>query len=936
MIIPSFRNLSIRAKLISVILPLVLLPLLCVAYLSVDRFSKALRRSAEEDLGHLVKNIYSMCKIQQEMVQMKVVSDLNVARNILYSHGSDIRIITEDKVPFDAVNQFTGEVLPLTVPLWKIDDIPLSKNHHIVDEVQKLVGGTCTIFQRFKGDNLLRISTNVISKSGERGIGTFIPSDSPVARAIVAGRTYRGRAYVVDDWYITAYEPIRGKGDEVIGALYVGVKERSADSLKDEIKDIRVGETGYVYILDSKGTLRIHPAKEGENIIGAKDSTGFEYIRAMIDASLRLPEGQVGTIRYPWVNPELGEKKPRMKIHKYTYFKPWDWIIVAGTYEEEIYRSLHETERFIIMMVFAALILVLSLTITLSKVLTKPIQELTGVTSKMVDGDLSQRVTVHGADEIGVLGTSFNRMIEKVQHYTSDLEKMVEARTRELEDSKEKYRDLSRFLNSILDSATAYAIIALDYFGKIIEFNKGAERLFGWKKEEVINHENIGITILPEDRAKGIQIDMSKRVRSEGLCELEMYRVRKNGDRFPALTTITGIAGPSGKLSGFVEIIRDMTQRKRLERELRETKEFLENIMESSVDGILTTDLKGKITYQNRAMEETLQYPREEVLGTHISRFYVRGIEEARDIMALLQAVERAENYEMEVLRKDGQVLSILTSLFLLRDEEWQVIGTAGIFKDITEQKLLEDKLKATQVRLVEASKLRALGELVAGVAHELNNPLMASQTILHVIFKNMKEDCTERDRLELIRKCNNRIEKIVDHLREFSRQTKPEFQSLDINQPIENALMITGQQLLDHGISIERHLKADLPEVRGDTNQLEQAFLNLIANARDAMDEASGPKTLAITSFVTEEMGEEMVVVSFKDTGVGIPEENLDKVLEPFFSTKPVGRGTGLGLSLCFGIIEAHEGRLDIKSEPGKGTEVTVALPLDEPRKET
>ncbi|MCJ7596217.1 MAG: PAS domain S-box protein, partial [Desulfobacterales bacterium] len=615
---------------------------------------------------------------------------------------------------------------------------------------------------------------------------------------------------------------------------------------------------------------------------------------------------------------------------------PWDWIIAAGTYEEEIYQSLHATQRFILAIVIVALALGFFLTLTLSKILTRPIQELTGVTTKMVGGDLSQRVRVHGADEIGVLGTSFNRMIGQIQNYTSNLEKMVEERTQELKVSREKYREISRFLNSILDSATAYAIIALDFYGNIIEFNKGAEKLFGWKKDEVISKENIGITILAEDRERRIQEQMSKRTRTEGVYEIEMTRIRKNGERFPALTTVTAIMDPSGRAAGFVEIIRDLSLRKSLERQLRETKEFLENIMESSVDGIMTTDLKGKLTYSNRAMEEMLQYPREEVLGSHISRFYVRGIEQARDVMDLLRAAERAENYEMEVKRKDGKVLAILTSLFLLRNEEGQLIGTAGIFKDITEQKALAEKLKAAQAQLVETSKMRALGELVAGVAHELNNPLMASQTILHVILKNLSQDFPERERLELIGKCNDRIEKIVEHLREFSRQTKPEFELIDINQPVENALIITGQQLLNHGISIVRNLSKALPGVMGDSNQLEQVFLNLISNARDALgDSPKQKKEMIITSNLIEEKGSSLVFVSVRDSGVGIAPENLDRVLEPFFTTKPVGKGTGLGLSLCYGIIEAHGGRIEIKSQQGDWTEVRVLLPVKEPRKE-
>jgi two-component system NtrC family sensor kinase len=284
----------------------------------------------------------------------------------------------------------------------------------------------------------------------------------------------------------------------------------------------------------------------------------------------------------------------------------------------------------------------------------------------------------------------------------------------------------------------------------------------------------------------------------------------------------------------------------------------------------------------------------------------------------------------------DGKHLTILTSLFLLRNEDNVLIGTAGIFKDITEQQQLEAKLKAAQARLVEASKMRALGELVAGVAHELNNPLMASQTILHVIMRNVPQDWPERERLELIRKCNERIGKIVDHLREFSRQTRTEFQALDINQPIENALMITGQQLLNHGISLVRKLTPNLPRIMGDANQLEQVFLNLIANSRDAIEETDGKKKeLTITTGLSEDEGAPAILVSIKDSGAGIPSENMEKIFEPFFSTKPVGKGTGLGLSLCYGIVEAHGGRIDIKSRVGEGTEVRISLPAKETGKE-
>ena len=780
--IPLFSNMRIRIKLIIVSVFLVLLPLILLAILSMMQFGAALRKASEEDLNHLVRNIYSMCRVYAEI-------------------------------------------------------------HH--------------------------------------------------------------------------------------------TKEQSIYSLKNEINGIRVGKTGYIYIIDIKGNLIIHPVKEGSNILDAKDSSGFAYIRTMIDTALKLPPGEVGTIRYPWINPELGETKPRQKISKFIFFKPWGWIIAAGTYEQEVYEALYETEKFIVIIVLISVAVAFALTLTMSKLLTNPIMELTRVTSLMADGDLSQRVRITGGDEISVLGTSFNRLIGQIQNYTSNLEKMVEERTGELKVSREKYRDLSRFLNSVLNSSTAVAIIAMDLHGNIIEFNKGAENVFGWKKEDVLNRENISITNTPEDRVKGFQKEIRERTIKEGVFDLEMYRVRKDGSRFPSHTTINAIRELSGRETGFVEIVRDITKRKFLEKELRETKDFLENIMESSVDGIITTDLKGKITYLNRAMEEVLEYTREKILGDHISLYYMRGIQEARDIMDLLRKIDRVKDYEIQLKGRDEKVVYILTSLFMLKNEEGQPIGTAGIFKDISEQKLLEEKLIAAQVRLVEASKMRALGELVAGVAHEINNPLMASQTILHVIKKNLPEGDPEMDRLNLIQRCNDRIENIVEHLREFSRQKQPDFSYIDINDPIKNALMMTGQQLLDHNIDIQKRLSEDLPRVSGDTNQLEQVFLNLISNARDAMDDITGKKELTISSYLTEEDGIEYIGISFRDTGVGIPDENRNKIIEPFFTTKPVGKGTGLGLSLCFSIIESHEGRIEIKSKLGKGTEVKIFIPVKETGKE-
>jgi signal transduction histidine kinase len=205
----------------------------------------------------------------------------------------------------------------------------------------------------------------------------------------------------------------------------------------------------------------------------------------------------------------------------------------------------------------------------------------------------------------------------------------------------------------------------------------------------------------------------------------------------------------------------------------------------------------------------------------------------------------------------------------------------------------------------------------------------MAADTFVHVIKEKLDPDDENRKRLELLQRCHERIAKIINHLRDFSRQSKLDFRPMDIAEPIENALMITGQQMINHGIRIIKHFQPDLPKIRGDSNHLEQVFLNLISNARDAMEKVDRKKELTIAASLLRHNGWNDVEVVVRDTGNGIPPELIDKIFEPFFSTKEVGKGTGLGLSICYGIIEAHGGRIEVESRLNEGTTFRVLLPV-------
>ena len=923
-----FRDWKIRTKLISFTLLLALVPLGVSALLSLGKFTEDLKQSYESDLEHIVANIHAMCRAQQELLQNKVTADLNTAHYVFFQNGRSVSISHGHFVEFTAQDQSTNELSRVRVPLWSIGGKPITKDYTLVDRVQKLVGGTCTVFQRTEGDRLLRISTNVLHANGIRAVGTYLSPSSEVAKTILRGETYWGRAFVVNAWYITAYEPIRDKNNEVIGALYVGIPEQSALSLKEAIKSIKIGKTGYAYIMDSSGNLVVHPAKEGENILEAKDSRGFEYMREIASKAPLLKENEVGTIRYPWANVELGETSPRMKINKYQYFRDWDWIIAAGGYEEEIFEGVARTKFFITLLAFGSIGLAILLTVMLSRILTRPVMELTEVTARMAGGDLTQKVRITTGDEIGTLASSFNRMADQVLSYTRNLEEIVYTRTQEIQEKEEKYRNLSNLLNSVLESSTEYSIIATDIHGVILEYNSGSANLFGWTKEEVMGKMRMEQTFRPEGGSRGFIQEISRKVEAEGMTEYELERIRKDGSLFQAHAIVTALKDASGKILGFLEIARDITEKLALEKELRETKDYLENIVQSSVDAIVTTDPKGRITFINRAMEEMVGLSRDKIISLPISQLYINGLAEARKIMSILREKGSLKNYEMSMTR-NGQAVPILTSASLLRDETGKTIGTLGVFKDLTEKKKLEEELKKTQAHLVQAGKMRALGELVAGVAHELNNPLMAADTFLHVIREHLPEADENRQRVDLIQRCNERIAKIINHLRDFSRQSRFDFRQIEVNEPVENALLITGQELLNHNIRIVKNFQRDIPKIWGDTNQLEQVFLNLISNAKDAMERVNRKRELIIRTGMIRHNGWKDVEISITDTGTGIPEENVDKIFDPFFSTKEVGKGTGLGLSICYGIIEAHGGRIEVESQVNEGTTFRVILPV-------
>jgi len=313
--------------------------------------SDGLSQLAHANLTNTISGIRTMVATQNEVLQEAVISDLNVARRVMRD-GGGLGLDFSETVTWQAINQYTEASESVDLPYMTLGGEWLGQNPDpgiptpLVDEVKLLVGGTCTVFQRMNetGD-MLRVATNVEKLDKTRAIGTYIPAvnpdgqPNPVVATLLARKTFHGRAYVVNAWYITVYEPVLNNDGELIGALYFGVKQESTPAMREALMKIKIGATGYAWVLDSKGNYVMSKGgqRDGENIMGVKDADGRLFIKAIIDKALNSPEGEIFDSVYHWKNE--GDETARTKLSKVVYFKPWDWIIGAGTFEDELFAA---------------------------------------------------------------------------------------------------------------------------------------------------------------------------------------------------------------------------------------------------------------------------------------------------------------------------------------------------------------------------------------------------------------------------------------------------------------------------------------------------------------------------------------------------------------------------------------------------------------------
>ena len=440
---------SLKTKLIGLGVLLSVAPLLIINITTAlqnrhtsEKAGNGLSELAFSDLDHTLHGVMAMISTQQEVLQQSVTNALNVSRRLLRDAGG-IRLDADASVTWQAVNQLTEEAAAIELPRLMAGDAWLGQNSDlasptpIVDDVKSLQGGTCTIFQRMNAaGDMLRVATNVEKLDHTRAIGTYIPAvnpdgkANPVVASLLKGETYYGRAYVVNAWYITAYEPLRNDRNEIMGALYFGIPQESATALRQAIMDVRIGKTGYVYVLDSKGNYVISKdgKQDGKNIKDATDADGRYFVREIVAKAVASKNGEIFEARYPWKDSD-GEEA-RTKVVRLGYFAPWDWIIGVGTYEDEFFEARNAIEAYArrnLVIQLAVTVITLLFTICAWWVFAGLIgRRLTAVTTRMQSA-AEQVFSVSGqvSDASEQLAEGSSQQAAAIEETSSSLEEMA-------------------------------------------------------------------------------------------------------------------------------------------------------------------------------------------------------------------------------------------------------------------------------------------------------------------------------------------------------------------------------------------------------------------------------------------------------------------------------------------------------------------------------
>ncbi len=479
-------------------------------------------------------------------------------------------------------------------------------------------------------------------------------------------------------------------------------------------------------------------------------------------------------------------------------------------------------------------------------------------------------------------------------------------------------------MEALIESAPV-AIVALDGDGKVSLWNPGAERVFGWKRAEVIG--NLNPTVPPE-KMEDFRTIFEVVMQGGSVAGLEATCRHKDGSPVEVSLSAAPLRDASGEITGAMSVFTDITARKQAEAE----KHLLSTAIEQSAECIVITDPAGIIQYANPAFTATTGYSREETIGQS-TRLLKSGKHDAAYYQQLWETILKGDTWRGEIINrhKDGNLFFAEMAITPVRDPRGEITAFIAVHKDITQRRALEHQL-------FQAQKQEAIGQLAGGIAHDFNNVLGAILGMAELGLMDAPEGSKIRDRLQKIQHHGGRAVALTRQLLAFSRRQVLERRDISLNHAVNEILSLLGDTL---GKDIELHTKLaeSLSATHADPAQVEQVLMNLCVNARDAMPKGgqlfieTRNETIDEAYCRTNPLAHpgRYVLLLVSDTGNGMKPDVAEHIFEPFFTTKGPGKGTGLGLATVYGIVKQHDGFINVYSEPGEGATFKVYFPVAE-----
>jgi two-component system NtrC family sensor kinase len=451
--------------------------------------------------------------------------------------------------------------------------------------------------------------------------------------------------------------------------------------------------------------------------------------------------------------------------------------------------------------------------------------------------------------------------------------------------------------------------------GRFVEINDALVRILGYDSRDEVLRLDIPTQVYfsPQRRQ-----ELAERLKQTGEMHNheEMLR-RKDGSPVHVFMNCYAMRDIAGNVVQHRGLMLDISSLRQSQTELQRERDFSGKILSHTQSLILVTDTEGIISYANRRWSG-LGFQQNHIVGHAFPDLCAAPRRDAlRQALAAVARGQQVDNFDLPLVRGDGASGQFAVNLSPISNEDGKVSSIVVVMTDVTDSALLRSKL-------VHAEKMAAVGQLVSGVAHEVNNPLTAILGFTDLLMENPELPESARRDLRVILQEAQRTKQIVQNLLSFARQMPPRRQPVQLNSILHRTVQLRSYDFISHGIQVLERLDESLPEIVGDSHQLQQVFLNIINNAYDAVRECGHPARIEIMSARSSGY----VEVSFRDNGTGISDP--DRIFDPFFTTKDIGKGTGLGLSICYGIVREHGGEIICHNNlDSEGATFIVRLPL-------